>query len=524
MVVEPTGRSLFNASFGDPARFVLPGGKIATSSLRFPPSGRPVGANRQRLAGVHVDLVDVPPVVAEIGDGVDRPVGERQGLRLRRDVVRLVAIGRRQVRGRAVRELHRSRDVEQPEARQAIAPLARGINEPPSGVLEDPHDLGRRELGVPREQHRRGGADVRRRERRAHDRAVRLHHVAGRSVEGRSRRRERARNRRDDADARRGDVVEDRVAVGERGPREGGRDGRDADHVAKRRRPARVDAVVIRRVADRRHHDRALLEGVGDRVALGTRELVQAGILGVAVAAQREVDHLRAGAHRVPDRRRLGFRVDVAAADHAVVDQLDVGRPDARAADAVVGVRSDDAGDRSAVQQRRARIVRLVDGRERHCAGEIRARAIDAAVDHRHRHRCVLRRRQRVRIPERVDRAEVPLACRQGVGGRPGKGAHSHAHLWRERAEEAPRAAPASAPAPVSGPDGKAERSVRACPCARNPGPAAADHVLERHDAARAASGTAARAAARPGGRGGPAPSGGSRERARDESDPATRR
>ena len=205
--------------------------------------------------------------------------------------------------------------------------------------------------------------------------------------------RERARHGRDDADARRGDVVEDRIGVRERRPGQRRIDGRDADDVAQRGRPAGVDARVVRRVADGRDDDRPALDGVGDRVALGARELVQARILGIAIAAQREVDHARAGAHGVADGTGLDLGIDVAAADHAVVEQLDVRRADADPADAVVGIGRDDARDRRAVHERGGRIVGLVDRRERHGAREVGARAVDAAVDHGHRDRGVRRRR-----------------------------------------------------------------------------------------------------------------------------------
>ena len=59
--------------------------------------------------------------------------------------------------------------------------------------------------------------------------------------------------------------------------------------------------------------------------------------------------------------------------------------------------------------ERRRRVVRLVDRRERHDAGEVRARAIDAAVDHGDRDR-VRGHRQHVGVRERVDGGEVPLA------------------------------------------------------------------------------------------------------------------
>ena len=130
--------------------------------------------------------------------------------------------------------------------------------------------------------------------------------------------------------------------------------------------------------------------------------------------------------------------------------------------------------------------MRLVDGRQGHGAGEVGARAVDAAVDHRHGDRGVLRRRQRVRIEEGVDGGQVPLASRQRVGRRPGQRAPAHAELRRERAEEAPRAAPAHSPAATLGPHAEPERAVRPRLCARNPRPASVEHVLQRDEAARA--------------------------------------
>ena len=57
------------------------------------------------------ELVDVTAVVAEIGDGVDRAARDGQDLGVDRDVVRLVGVRGREVRERAVGELHRCRDI-----------------------------------------------------------------------------------------------------------------------------------------------------------------------------------------------------------------------------------------------------------------------------------------------------------------------------------------------------------------------------------------------------------------------------
>ncbi len=241
-----------------------------------------------------------------------------------------------------------------------------------------------------------------------------------------------------------------------------------------------------RRVADGGDHDRAAAEGVGDRVALGARELVEARMLGIAHPAEREVDHACARADGVADRAGLDLGIDVAAADDAVVEQLHVRRPHADAADAVVGIGRDDPGDGGAVDQRRRRIVRLVDRPERERARQIGARAVDAAVDHRHRDRVVREHGQHVRVVEGVDRREVPLARRKRIGGRPRERARAHAQLGRERAEEAAGTAPADAPAPAGGAHGEAEAAVRARAGARDPPPAAADDVLQGHEPAGA--------------------------------------
>jgi len=142
-----------------------------------------LGTQGERLARVEVDPVDITPVIAEVGDCVDRPVEHREGLRLLGDVVRLVGVRRRQAAGRTIGELHRRRDVEQPEAREAVAPDAGVVAEATGGVLEDPDDLRRRELGVARQQHGCRRADMRGGERRAHHGAVGLDHAPGGRVE-----------------------------------------------------------------------------------------------------------------------------------------------------------------------------------------------------------------------------------------------------------------------------------------------------------------------------------------------------
>ena len=281
------------------------------------------------------------------------------------------------------------------------------------------------------------------------------------------------------------DVVEHRVGVGERRPGQALVDGRDADHVAERRRPAGVDAGAADGVADRGHDDGPAAHGVGDRIALGARELVELRVLRIAVAAEREVDHARAGADRVADGLRLVPRVDVAAADDAIVEQPDVRGAHPEPADPVVGVGGDDARDRRAVHERGRRIARLVDRGERHDAGQVGARAVDAAVDHGDRDR-VDRHRQHVGVRERVDGGEVPLARRKRIGGRPRERARTDAELGRARAEERAGAAPAHAPAAARGAHREAERAVAARRRTRNPLPAAADDVLQHDGAARA--------------------------------------
>ena len=92
---------------------------------------------------------------------------------------------------------------------------------------------------------------------------------------------------------------------------------------------------------------------------------------------------------------------------------------------------------------------------------------------------------KRVRVAECVDRGEVPLARRQRVGRRPGQRSPANAQLRRERSEEAAGTAPAHAPAPSVRADREPERAIGTRLCARNPGPAAADHVLQCDEAER---------------------------------------
>ena len=220
---------------------------------------------------------------------IDRPYSVNAWVA--RLVVALVAVGRRE---RAAQRLQRGGDVEPSPAAVPVAPqLAAGT--PGRGVdvggraLEQRRHLVGGERRPHRDQQRRRRRHLRRRVRRAVRRAE-----LGRPAErvalvdaGRARRGQRPRQRRDDPDARRGDVVEDRVAVRERRHRAVGGERAHPDHVRERRRVAGVLPRRLRRlvaVPDRGDDDRALRVRVRDRVLLdlgvGVLVAVEAGRAG----------------------------------------------------------------------------------------------------------------------------------------------------------------------------------------------------------------------------------------------------
>ena len=106
---------------------------------------QPLGAHLQRVACADVDLVDVAAVVTEVGDRVGEPGRGREHLRLLRDVVRLVRVGRRHRRpasprrasARRSRRAARSPSADRarcPACRRGGGPCARGSTRPGSRV------------------------------------------------------------------------------------------------------------------------------------------------------------------------------------------------------------------------------------------------------------------------------------------------------------------------------------------------------------------------------------------------------
>ncbi len=315
-------------------------------------------------------------------------------------------------------------DVDQSEPRQRV------VTEPRRGArvlrrevvcraLQDLHDLVVRQRGVRREQQGGRCAHVRRRERRALDRAVRGDHLALRGVLRQPGDRGIARHGGQDLDAGSSEVVVDRVTVRESRRVQVRADRRDAEHVGQRRRVARVgvrtEAVGVPGGGD---DDGALPVRVVDRVLLGARVLVGARA-GRAAATEREVDHPRAGVDGLLDAPGLLARIDRAvAADDTDVDDahrlVEAGDPDA-----VVCARGDDAGDRGAVHERR-RAVRHVDRLRRNDGraigtDEIRAPGIDSAVDHRHGHGIARELGDLGPEVERAHLSRVPLRCGLGI-------------------------------------------------------------------------------------------------------------
>ena len=275
------------------------------------------------------------------------------------------------------------------------------------------------QVGPDREQNRRRRAHLRRRERRA----LALAEVVGRAARVAllravlRLRREGSREGREDAHARRGDVVVDLVAVREDGDGAVPRERADAEHVRQRRRIARVRPRPWRRVGvvpDRGHDHDAPAVGPADRLRLERRERIPVGVARVAEAAEAHVDHARVVLDRPADRLDLGLDVDqVVAVDDLRDEELGRGGG-AGDPDRVVDARRDQTGDERAV----ALLVdagRAADERLRlgDLAGEVGMVAVDAGVDHGDAD-C---RQDRRRLPE-VERpvvVQVPLPRRERV-------------------------------------------------------------------------------------------------------------
>ena len=231
--------------------------------------------------------------------------------------------------------------------------------------------------------------------------------------------RQRARVGRDDLLPRRGEVVEDPVAVGEvrdgavAGQRAHADDVRERGGVARERpRPARR----LVGVADGRDDDHAPGDRVLDRGGLERRERVPLRVERVADPAEAEVDHARAAVDGPAHGLDLGLERDGPVGAHDLAhEQLraegDPGRP--------LGVvqRRDHARDERPV-------ALLIGGRaaadEAPRGGdpvaELRMLAVDPGVDHGDERA----RERRLLGPgrERADVLEVPLARVQRVGRR----------------------------------------------------------------------------------------------------------
>ena len=225
---------------------------------------------------------------------------------------------------------------------------------------------------------------------------------------------------RQDLEARRREVVVDRVAVRERGDAARVVHRAHAEDVRKRRRVARVLPRARRRlvgVADRRNDDDAVRDRIGDSVSLEARVGVTVRIERVTDAAEAHVDDASAVVDGPANRPCLRVDRDRARLGHDLRDEQFGRRREARDADPVVDACPDEPGDERAVTERvHARRAADEALRAEDPAREIGMACVDAGVDDRDRDR--LERRQR--DPRGVEAAvrEVPLLRHERIARR----------------------------------------------------------------------------------------------------------